>query len=487
MQLWTLVLVPLVAAAAHGRDEGFKLKQYRLEDYMHLNDSHTETEAASISSVTQEWFEAQKVDHTDATNKAVWKQQYLVNDEFYGGPGSPVFLYISGENSISNKWIQSTNAFVGQLAQENKAMMVALEHRYYGNSQPVPNWSTANLKFLTPGGHCKLPRHFVQKKKLSTSSPWISFGGSYAGSLSAWLKLKYPTRFAGAVASSGPIQARADFSAYSDVVSNDIKLLGGSTCAQSLQNGLTEFHRLVASTNSNDAATLKQLFNPCYTMRTDDDRAVMEYYLYLSIIGDAQYTPENFQSFCTAFLADSTLTPVQRLSRLSKSTGESCSYNSYSGYLANFGGTTIDQEGWSRQWKYQMCREFGFAQATATATGVFSPLKYITTNVLLNKLCQSVYNIADVDANVAATNQRYGGFKINVENVVSPSSSYDPWSALALSNSTGVVNPKSQVVYIQGGSHCRDLYARKPSDPAPIQWAHDQIQAAVKRFLSKKK
>ncbi|KAG9406349.1 Thymus-specific serine protease [Aphanomyces cochlioides] len=118
----------------------------------------------------------------------------------------------------------------------------------------------------------------------------------------------------------------------------------------------------------------------------------------------------------------------------------------------------IDQEGWSRQWKYQTCREFGFAQATAT-----------------------------VDANVAATNQRYGGFKINVENVVFPSSSYDPWSALALSNSTGVVNPKSQVVYIQGGSHCRDLYARKTSDPAPIQWAHDQVQAAVKRFLSKKK
>ncbi|CAK4715947.1 unnamed protein product [Aphanomyces euteiches] len=336
MQLWTLVLVPLVAAAANGRDEGFKLKQYRLEDYMHLNDSHTETEAASISSVTQEWFEAQKVDHTDATNKAVWKQQYLVNDEFYGGPGSPVFLYISGDNSISNKWIQSTNAFVGQLAQENKAMMVALEHRYYGNSQPVPNWSTANLKFLTSeqalADIANFQDYFVQKKKLSTSSPWISFGGSYAGSLSAWLKLKYPTRFAGAVASSGPIQARADFSAYSDVVSNDIKLLGGST------------------TNSNDAATLKQLFNPCYTMRTDDDRAVMEYYLYLSIIGDAQYTPENFQSFCTAFLADSTLTPVQRLSRFFKSTGESCSYNSYSGYLANFGGTTIDQEGWSRQW-----------------------------------------------------------------------------------------------------------------------------------------
>ncbi|KAG9406358.1 Thymus-specific serine protease [Aphanomyces cochlioides] len=221
-------------------------------------------------------------------------------------------------------------------------------------------------------------------------------------------------------------------------------------------------------------------------MSSDDDRAVLEFYLFLEIIGDAQYTPENFKSFCTTYLSTSTLTPIQRLSRFFKSTGNSCSYNSFSGYVSSVGGTTIDKDGWSRQWTYQTCREFGYGQGIATASGVFSPLKYATNNVLLNKLCQSAYGIANVDANVAATNQRYGGLKINVENVVFPSSSYDPWSALALSNSTGVVNSKSQVVYIDGGSHCRDMYASKSTDTASVQWAHTQIQAAVKRFLSKK-
>ncbi|KAF0744030.1 hypothetical protein Ae201684P_003820 [Aphanomyces euteiches] len=108
-------------------------------------------------------------------------------------------------------------------------MLVALEHRYYGSSQPVPDWSKANLKYLSSeqalADITTFQDYFIKQKQLSTSSPWVAFGGSYSGSLAAWLKLKYPTRFVGSVASSAPIQARSDFSAYSDVVSNDSRSL----------------------------------------------------------------------------------------------------------------------------------------------------------------------------------------------------------------------------------------------------------------------
>ncbi|KAH9112681.1 hypothetical protein LEN26_011447 [Aphanomyces euteiches] len=351
-------------------------------------------------------------------------------------------------------------------------MLVALEHRYYGSSQPVPDWSKANLKYLSSeqalADITTFQDYFIKHKQLSTSSPWVAFGGSYSGSLA-----------------DGSSSTRSDFSAYSDVVSNDIKIIGSPACAQTLQDGLEEFHRLVASTNSKDVATLKQLFNPCFKMRSDDDRTIMEFSLFLGISNDAQFAPENFKSFCTTYLSNSTLTPIQRLTRYVNATGNSCSYNSFSGYVSTVAGTTITNDGWARQWTYQTCSEFGSGQGTATASGVFSPLKYATNKVLVDKVCKSAYGIANVDANVAATNQRYGGFKIDVENVVFPSSSYDPWSALALSNSTGVVNSKSQVVFIDGGSHCRDMFSSDPTDPAPVQWAHTQVRAAVKRFLSK--
>ena len=40
---------------------------------------------------------------------------------------------------------------------------------------------------------------------------WVAFGGSYSGSMAAWLRVKYPDLTVGSVASSAPIWPKVDF------------------------------------------------------------------------------------------------------------------------------------------------------------------------------------------------------------------------------------------------------------------------------------
>lgn len=65
-------------------------------------------------------------------------------------------------------------------------------------------------------------QYIVTERKLTDSNKWVSFGGSYSGALSGWLKLLYPGTVVGAVATSGPVLAKVNFYEYLEVVNNSL-------------------------------------------------------------------------------------------------------------------------------------------------------------------------------------------------------------------------------------------------------------------------
>ena len=90
--------------------------------------------------------------------------------------------------------------------------------------------STASLKYLSSVQALADFAYFkglmVIEYKLTSLNRWISFGGSYSGALSAWLRETHPMVVVGAVASSAPVLAKYDYVEYVEVVEKSLATAG---------------------------------------------------------------------------------------------------------------------------------------------------------------------------------------------------------------------------------------------------------------------
>lgn len=137
------------------------------------------------------------VDHFDVTNEATYPQRFWVNTEFWNSdPASPVFLYVEGEGAGSPYSVLGGEHY--ELARTYGALILSLEHRYYGASVPVPDLTTPNLRFLSAHQAVADVARFLTSYVAPTygvtfpTTRVVTFGGSYPGALSAWLRLRLP-------------------------------------------------------------------------------------------------------------------------------------------------------------------------------------------------------------------------------------------------------------------------------------------------------
>lgn len=123
------------------------------------------------------------------TDNATFELRYWFDASYYR-PGGPVYCLDGGETSGADRLPFLDHGILKILSEATGGLSVVLEHRYYGESMPVPDLSTDNLRWLTTAQtladnayftkHAKFPGLNDELTKSLKNAKWIHYGGRCA-------------------------------------------------------------------------------------------------------------------------------------------------------------------------------------------------------------------------------------------------------------------------------------------------------------------
>jgi len=477
----TVLLAVDVASAKKWRNRESALFQglkYHIPDYQSYSPA---------APAPAQWFQ-QTVDHYDPLNNATFQQLYYVN-ETYWRPDGPVFILLGGEGPLKPDAV-SDHFVIATYAAKFGALIVAVEHRFYGQSMPAPNLSTQNLRLLSSqqalADYALFQQFIVGSYNLTEENKWISFGGSYSGSLSAWYRSKYPTLIEGSIATSAPVRAKLDFPEYFEVVQRSI----GPVCAARVQNVTDLVTGML--TSDDGRKQLQTIFTTCDPIVSTDDVATFMSSLTDGICEIVQYNRDNnnylpfdIPTMCGILLKGTTneemLASFANFTMIfNQFSGENCTWTNYDGMIEEMQDTDpTSPSAAGRSWTWQTCTEFGYFQ---TGEGDNQPFSDTISLEWYLRQCNDIFGLPLVPK-IEAINAIYGSIDLKSSKIVFPNGSIDPWHMLGIL----VQECKSEPSKLMNGTaHCADLYPPAASDVPDLTAIRSEEVTLIAEWLERK-
>ncbi|KAG2547910.1 probable serine protease EDA2 [Panicum virgatum] len=412
--------------------------------------------ASRYLTLDERWMN-QTLDHFNPTDHRQFKQRYYEFLDYYRAPNGPIFLKICGEASCNG----ISNDYLAVMAKKFGAAIVSPEHRYYGKSSPFDSLTTENLQFLSSKQalfDLAVFRQYYQEtlnakyNRSGADSSWFVFGGSYAGALSAWFRLKFPHLTCGSLASSGVVLAVYNFTDFDKQIGDS----AGPECKEALQ----EVTRLVDGQLQCGSNSVKQLFG-APKLENDGD--------FLYLLADAAAIAFQYGN------PDALCSPLIEAKKNGTDLVETFASYVKDYYIGKFGASvaSYDQqylknttpaiaESAYRLWWYQVCSEVAYFQVAPKNDSVRSPK--IDTRYHLD-LCRNVFG-EGVYPDVFMTNLYYGGTRIAGSKIVFANGSQDPWRHASKQKSSEEL--PSYLIECKNCGHCSDL-SGCPQAPSNIE------------------
>ncbi|RDW79113.1 putative extracelular serine carboxypeptidase [Aspergillus mulundensis] len=385
-------------------------------------------------------------------------------------PGGPVFVIAAGETNGEDRFEFLSNGIVTQLAATYHGLGVILEHRYYGESYPFPgdDVSVEDLRFLSTEQSLADYAYFAQNVVFpgleefdltAPNTPWIAYGGSYAGAQVAFMRKLYPDIFHGAVSSSGVTAAIVDYWKYYEPIRN----YGPVECIEAIQTLTDIIDRILIDHPENK--TLHSQLKSAFGVESDTDNKdfVNGLSTPLGTFQSRNWDPAvgsyEFRHYCDNITAPDPVYPVTNgtasLPGLLKAAGYNASdtallasLRNYIGYMnppSSSSSTESKDEDEDKNededeptgnerlpksdgtsWNYQVCTEWGYFMPGSSVPPHIKPL--ISRLIDLNytsSFCNSIYGIS-TPPNITLINQ-HGGFNFSYPRVAIIGGTADPW------------------------------------------------------------
>ena len=140
----------------------------------------------------------QNISHFNFKPLGTFRQKYFVDTKYWNSTSKGPILFYCGNEGPIEMFYNNSGFYNEDVARNLSGMIVYMEHRYFGTSMPFGSQKEAykkeNLVYLTTE---EATMDYVQfltylKATVCPDCPVIAFGGSYAGMLAVWMRMKYP-------------------------------------------------------------------------------------------------------------------------------------------------------------------------------------------------------------------------------------------------------------------------------------------------------
>jgi dipeptidyl-peptidase-2 len=437
----------------------------------------------------------------DHFNQAEWgdstfQQRYLLNSHYVEASSQdpPIFFYSGNEGPIDQFY--GASGYILELAYIHKALVIFAEHRFYGESAPFGDdsfqWPQIGLLTVSQAtaDYANLLTQYKQDNAQFAKSPIITFGGSYGGMLSFYLRSHYPNVFTGALAASAPVKLASSVDAqktFWPVATYDY-LQYSKEAVQKVQTAFAQVNDLAKQGNF---AEISSQFNLCDVIKDDQDYIQFLYMVRNAFVTFTMFDYPYAANFgvelpawpvmYSADLINNAPTPMNGLYQATAlgyngTQGNLQCLDQYELYVFCADPTGCGLGNDAKAWDFQACYEISLSFGTNNKTDMFPNLPWTTE--MKDTYCKKTWNTTGRFE--FFEKQYWGGDVWAATDVIFSNGLLDPWHEGGILNSDVAAVP---TVILEKGAHHLDLRSSNKADPEQVTEARAEEAVVINDIL----